>query len=132
MGSGRQISGSTQSDNPLASAAGPFNPLTSSTLKQVDPDKPNQTIPVHGLSCAVDPTSGANNALYCLSRDEGIAMQLSNFSLSQRFFSVYDGPAYQESNAYLDIHPTYLTSTSSFWIPSRNVYRTSSMMRRIR
>ncbi|MGH7984989.1 MAG: hypothetical protein ACREQX_01695 [Candidatus Binataceae bacterium] len=37
-------------------------------------------------------------------------MQLTNFGVSQRLFSVYDGPTYQDSNAYIDIHPTYLTS----------------------
>ncbi|HZP44207.1 MAG TPA: G8 domain-containing protein [Candidatus Binataceae bacterium] len=90
--------GSTQTDNPLASEAGPFNPLVSSDGK------------VKGLTCAVDPISGGYNASDCLSKDEGVAIQLSNFSLAQRFFSVYDGPAYQDSNAYLNIHPTYLTS----------------------
>ena len=89
--------GSTQTDNPLASNAGPFNPFTSTDGM------------VKGLSCAPDPVSGGNNALYCLSNDEGVSIQLSNFSLAQRFFSVYDGPAYQDSNAYLNIHPTYLT-----------------------
>ncbi|MBY0274123.1 hypothetical protein K2Z84_02185 [Candidatus Binatia bacterium] len=97
--------GSTQKDNPFASNAGPFNPIKSSTLKTVKNE------PVSGLACAVDPISGANNVSYCLSQDDGISIQLGSFSAGQRFFSVYDGPAYQESNAYLDIHPTYLTST---------------------
>ena len=87
------------SDNPLASNAGPFNPFASKS----DPT-------VKGLTCAVDPNSGAYNSLNCLSKDEGVSIQLSNFSDFQRFFSVYDGPAYQDSNAYLNIHPTYLTS----------------------
>jgi hypothetical protein len=90
--------GSTQTDNPLASNAGPFNPFTSKDSK------------VKGLTCAPDPNSGAYNPLYCLSQNEGVSIQLSNFSDFQRFFSVYDGPAYQDSNAYLNIHPTYLTS----------------------
>ncbi len=90
--------GSTQTDNPLASNAGPFNPFTSSDGK------------VKGLSCATDPNNAVYNSLYCLSKDEGVSIQLSNFSDFQRFFSVYDGPAYQDSNAYLNIHPTYLTS----------------------
>jgi hypothetical protein len=37
-------------------------------------------------------------------------MQLEAFTNFQRLFSVYDGPAYQDSNAYLNIQPTYLTS----------------------
>jgi len=90
--------GSTQTDNPLASNAGPFNPFTS---------KDGRT---EGLHCAPDPNSGAYNASYCLSKNEGVSIQLSSFSDFQRFFSVYDGPAYQDSNAYINIHPTYLTS----------------------
>jgi cell migration-inducing and hyaluronan-binding protein len=90
--------GSTQTDNPLASNAGPFNPFVSSDGT------------VKGLACASDPNNPVYNALYCLSQDEGVSIQLSNFSDFQRFFSVYDGPAYQDSNAYLNIHPTYLTS----------------------
>jgi cell migration-inducing and hyaluronan-binding protein len=90
--------GSTQTDNPLASNAGPFNPFSSSDGK------------VKGLACATDPNNPVYNSLYCLSKDEGVSIQLSNFSDFQRFFSVYDGPAYQDSNSYLNIHPTYLTS----------------------
>ena len=97
--------GSTQADNPLASNAGAFNPIISTTLKGPD-GKSNLT----GLACGPDPVSGNYNALYCLSHDEGVSIQLSNFSVAQRFFSVYDGPAYQDSNAYLNIRPTYLTS----------------------
>jgi hypothetical protein len=96
--------GSTQKDNPFASNAGPFNPIASSTLKLADKK------PVKGLKCGVDPISGVNNVSYCLSKSDGISIQLGSFSAGQRFFSVYDGPAYQENNAYLDIHPTYLTS----------------------
>ena len=96
--------GNTQKDNPYASNAGPFNPIASKTLKKADGSA------VTGLKCAVDPISGANNVSYCLSKDDGISIQLGSFSAGQRFFSVYDGPAYQDSNAYLDIHPTYLTS----------------------
>lgn len=76
--------GSTQPGNPFTSNAGPFNPDS-------------------GLRCAGDPHS------FCLSRDEGISMPLTHFSDNQRFFSVYDGPSYQDSNAFLDIHPTNLT-----------------------
>ncbi|MFN8603017.1 MAG: hypothetical protein U0842_21325 [Candidatus Binatia bacterium] len=99
--------GTTQKDNPFTSNAGPFNPIASSTLKTVKGD------PVTGLKCGVDPVSGVNNVSYCLSKDDGVSIQLGSFSASQRFFSVYDGPAYQESNAYLDIHPTYLTTTGT-------------------
>ncbi len=73
--------GSTQPDNPFASAASPFNPAS-------------------GLLCD---TNEGNN---CLSRAEGVAFPLDNFSVNQRLFSIYDGPATQDSNAYLDITPT--------------------------
>ena len=38
-----------------------------------------------------------------MSLDEGVSFQMSNFGMYQRLFSVYDGPAFQESNAYLNI-----------------------------
>ena len=75
--------GNTQKNNAYASNAGPFNP--------------------DGLTCA----DGQVNR--CYSKDEGISMPLSNFGNFQRLFSIYDGPAYQESNAYLDITKTTIT-----------------------
>ncbi|HKD66941.1 MAG TPA: G8 domain-containing protein [Candidatus Binataceae bacterium] len=91
--------GSTQSGNPLASDAGPFNPFSGADG-------------VKGLKCGPNPfdINGGYNPLYCLSKGEGISIQISNFSVFQRFFSVYDGPTYQDSNAYLNIHPTFLTA----------------------
>jgi len=101
--------GNTQKDNPLASNAGPFNPLKSRDGK------------IMGLTC--DNTS--NRQLYCLSKKEGITMPVSNFSMQQRFYNIYDGPNYQDSNAYLDITKTSLKpqcqpgncpSTTSGWM----------------
>jgi cell migration-inducing and hyaluronan-binding protein len=89
------------SDNPYASSTGPFNPFKSADGLE------------KGLSCALDPFTGAQNNSYCLSKDGGIAMQLEQFTNFQRLFSVYDGPAYQDSNAYLNIQPTYLTDDGS-------------------
>ncbi|MEO6327124.1 MAG: G8 domain-containing protein [Thermoanaerobaculia bacterium] len=40
---------------------------------------------------------------YCLVPEEGVSFPISNFGMSQRLFSVYDGPAFQDSNAYLNI-----------------------------
>jgi hypothetical protein len=48
-----------------------------------------------------------------LSQNDGISIQLTNFGTFQRLFSVYDGPTYQDSNAYINIHPTYLTSNGT-------------------
>lgn len=74
--------GHTQDNNPYASAGSAFNP--------------------RGLHCATD-ANGVRPNNYCLSVDEGISVQTSNYGMYQRLFSVYDGPAYQDSNAYLNI-----------------------------
>ncbi len=92
----RNSSNTPLSDNPLASNAGPFNPFKSSSG-------------VAGLTCAPTIQDTPNNA-YCLSQSDQISMQFTAYSDFQRMFSVYDGPAYQDSNAYINIHPTFLTS----------------------
>jgi hypothetical protein len=76
--------GHTQEGNAFASNGGPFNP------------EPG------GLRCALG-DSGHRRADYCLSIDEGVSHQMSNFGMYQRLFSIYDGPASQDSNAYLNI-----------------------------
>jgi cell migration-inducing and hyaluronan-binding protein len=40
---------------------------------------------------------------YCLSAKEGISMPTAAFFTNQRLSNIYDGPSYQDSNAYLDI-----------------------------
>ena len=75
--------GHTQEDNPFASNGGPFNPQS-------------------GLRCAENP-AGSRPGNYCLSIAEGVSHQVTNFGMYQRLFSVYDGPAFQDSNAYLNI-----------------------------
>ncbi len=67
-------------DNPNASNGGPFNPM--------------------GLQCDV------LTAAYCLKKDQGISYPLEILSVNQKFFSIYDGPSFQERNAYLDITGT--------------------------
>jgi len=74
--------GNTQENNPYASNGGPFNPKA--------------------LRCAMD-ANGNRPASFCLEKDEGVSHQMSNFGMYQRLFSVYDGPAFQDSNAYLNI-----------------------------
>ncbi len=66
--------------NAYASPAGPFN-----------------TYP-NGLACAYSPDRG-----YCLSKAEGISMPIDTFGVYQRLYNIYDGPVYQENNAYLQI-----------------------------
>jgi hypothetical protein len=69
--------------------AGPFNPNTD-------------------LDCARK-SDGASAGSFCLSKDHGITIPLTNFAVNQRLFNIYDGPVYQDANAYLDIQPTFLT-----------------------
>jgi hypothetical protein len=54
---------------------------------------------VSGLKC--DPP--ANPPEYCLSANDGITMPVDGFFANQRLSNIYDGPSYQDSNAYLDI-----------------------------
>jgi hypothetical protein len=84
--------GNTEQGNPFSSNAGPFSK--------------------GGLSCE-NPIQDNN---YCLSIDEGISMPLSNFGMNQRLFNIYDGPASQASNAYLDITKTPITDCT----PAKN------------
>ncbi|HSC33830.1 MAG TPA: pentapeptide repeat-containing protein, partial [Thermodesulfobacteriota bacterium] len=83
--------GHTQTDNPLASNAGPFNPLKSSDTK------------ISGLAC------DTRDVNHCRSLNEGISIPIDNFGVNQRFYNIYDGPNYQDSNAYLDITETDLS-----------------------
>ncbi|HUO04919.1 MAG TPA: hypothetical protein VMU16_06950 [Candidatus Binataceae bacterium] len=71
--------GDTQTGNPYASNLGPFVP---------------------GGTVCDTPVTQINR---CVSQDEGIAFPLDNYGVFQRFANIYDGPSYQESNAYLDI-----------------------------
>jgi len=76
--------GHTQDNNPYATNAGPVNPLSP-------------------LRC-----SDGTPASYCRlqdgnKRDEGVVIPIDNFSVYQRLYNIYDGPVYQESNAFLHI-----------------------------
>ena len=84
--------GQTQPDNPYAYAGGPFNPTTSAKTGKFQ------------LACQLQ----KNNALasFCLDQDQGVSFPTSNFGGNQRFFNIYDGPSYEDSNAYLDIKKT--------------------------
>ena len=67
-------------ENPFASDSGPFNPYSK-------------------LDCDNSASS------HCLSVAEGVSFQLPPFP-GQRLFNIYDGPAFQEYNFYLDINST--------------------------
>jgi len=51
------------------------------------------------LKCA----TGAGEGNRCISLKDGVSFPRSNFGVGQRLFNIYDGPAYQSSNAYLNI-----------------------------
>ena len=91
IGSSQPIGSNGMPANAYASDAGPFNPTT-------------------GLTC-----SNSTNYGFCLSSANAISFQMGPFP-GQRMFSVYDGPAFQESNAYLDTYPTLLTGAPDGWM----------------
>jgi hypothetical protein len=86
------FAGSTQSPghgypvNPYVSDASPFmNGLTGS------------------LTCDNLQNGGLPPTEACINATEGVSFPVSNFGTGQRLFNIYDGPAYQDSNIYLDI-----------------------------
>jgi len=69
--------------------------------------------PDSGLTCARQ-GDGVISGAQCLVRDqngkeETIATQVAGFSNNQRLLNIYDGPAYEGDNAYLDITSTPVT-----------------------
>jgi hypothetical protein len=77
-----------------ASDAGPFNALSK-------------------LRCdwQINSLSPSN---YCASKAQDITMPLATaFALNQRLFNIYDGPAYEDSVAYLDITTTLCPNTGA-------------------
>jgi hypothetical protein len=70
---------------PFSRNTGPFNDSTQLRCISLAPDKPKPN--------------------YCLNADEGISMPVNGFFTNQRFLNIYDGPFYQDSNAFLDITP---------------------------
>jgi cell migration-inducing and hyaluronan-binding protein len=78
--------GHTQTGNGFAKDSGPFN--NDSKLKC------DLLLPGQG-----DPP-------YCLSTPEGVSLPLVSFNVNQRLFNIYDGPAYEDTNAFLDINKT--------------------------
>jgi len=99
--------GNTETGNPFSSNAGPFSP--------------------GGLSCE----SGRVDINYCVHVNEGISIPLSNFGMNQRLFNIYDGPASQESNAYLDVTKTRLTGCSPSDGPANDCFDSPYMYGRV-
>ncbi len=51
-----------------------------------------------GLACKRDPGHSR-----CIDADDGIGFFLDTWAANQRLFSIYDGPAYEDRNAFLNI-----------------------------
>jgi hypothetical protein len=68
-------------NNPYAGNAGPFTAANT--------------------QCDLIDKGGAD--VYCLNSAAGISMPAAGFFSNQRLLNIYDGPFYQDSNAYLDI-----------------------------
>lgn len=84
--------GQTQEGNDYATASGPkVNAAT-------------------GLRCE------GKTGSYCLFSKQGISFPTDNFLNYQRFYNIYDGPVYQESNAYVNIRPTPITTLDGEYI----------------
>jgi hypothetical protein len=81
--------GNTQADNGYNSNAGPFENGTANALPCDNAAPPQPT--------------NAPPQSFCSNVAEGVSFPLSNFGTNQRMFSIYDGPAYEESNIFLDI-----------------------------
>src|SRR5262249_54557447 len=56
---------------------------------------------------------------HCIEPESGINFNVSNFATNERLFSIYDGPSYQDSNAYLDIVPTKLPDLAAQCQPTQ-------------
>jgi hypothetical protein len=73
--------------------------------------------PSSGLACDRQ-SNGAPAGSECLVHDptgkeETVALQVAGFSVNQRLLNIYDGPAYESSNAYLDITTTTVMGCSN-------------------
>ena len=58
-------------------------------------------------------------AAHCIQPESAVDFEVANFATNQRLFSIYDGPSYQESNAYLDVVPTPLPDLASQCQPTQ-------------
>jgi hypothetical protein len=76
-----------------------------------------------GLQCGWQKLNPVQVSNYCLNREEGISIPLSNFSIAQRLLNIYDGPSYQDSNVFLDISKTTCPNTGSS-VDGRCIYGT--------
>ena len=73
-------------NNAAASNAGPFNP---SSLTCPTPQLP-----------------------YCVSKADDATFEIDSFSGAQRMISIYDGPSFEDSDAFMDVHTTDIGTLS--------------------
>jgi hypothetical protein len=94
--------GNTQEDseNSFAENRGPVNPDTKGKLKC-------QGAPTPAAYCRVQESQASGPGDRCsktdATRDEGVVIPSNDFSVYQRLYNIYDGPVYQEANAYVNI-----------------------------
>jgi hypothetical protein len=85
------VNGLTDQAHAFASVLTPFSPASA------------------GLTC-----DNNNIGLYCLSKNNSVTLGgFSGFSVSQHMFNIYDGPAHEDSNAYLNIKRIPLNPVSN-------------------
>jgi cell migration-inducing and hyaluronan-binding protein len=84
--------------HPYSSDAGPFN---------------QYSFEDSGLRCDWQNMKSPAASNWCLSQDEGVSIILSAHGVGQRLVNIYDGPSYEDSNAFLDITKTACPNTGS-------------------
>ena len=69
-------------------------------------------VPPSDVTCQAIPEGTA-----CVNTVLSMTMPLVSYGVNQRLFNIYDGPTYQDSNAYLDIRQTPCTGTADcmYW-----------------
>jgi hypothetical protein len=74
--------------------------VTANSIFAGSAQQPDDYNRVAGLSKLCDNQGG-----FCVDKVSGVAFPLSNWGVGQRLYNVYDGPAYQDADAFLDVHP---------------------------
>ena len=91
----------------------PAKPDASGFASPWGPFNPRGVAIVEGRTCSDS---------HCVSAPDGLTVPVNNFAMNQRMFNIYDGPTYQDSNAYLDIKKLPITDcqasgTGGNWYP---------------
>ncbi|MBS0640921.1 MAG: hypothetical protein JSS43_13670, partial [Proteobacteria bacterium] len=76
-------------------SSGTYNPYADTRGPHVPADKATGS---SNLACKLDKA-----ATMCISAADGLGFFLENFNVGQRMFNIYDGPAYEDGNAYVNI-----------------------------